>query len=176
MRNLFFLRQNSLCSAEVYDNIFALEALYDTSYDFSFAVFKFRINLLTLGFPDVLNQILLGCLRGNSTHRGSVELNQNLVAQFGLWVVTLLSSYEVNFRVWIGGRCYDAFNLEQLNFAQTGIEARFKTMVRSESPLRCRQHHVFDRLDDDRLLDPFLPLYLVNHAVEVLHCASTSFR
>jgi len=45
----------------------ALEALHDPGEDFALAVLEFVINLFALGVADMLDEVLLGRLRCNTT-------------------------------------------------------------------------------------------------------------
>ena len=173
VRNLLLLGQDRLGAAEVDDHVLALEALDDSRDDFLLAILELVENLLSLGVADMLDEILLGRLRRDPAHRRGVELDQNFVADLGVGIVFRARLGHVGLGRRIGDLLDHGLDLEQLDFAELGIEARLDIAVGPEGAPRRRMHHLLDRVDHDRFVDAFFLGYLLDYPVQIdLHTAS----
>src|SRR5581483_7108800 len=156
------------------DHVFALEALHDAGDDFALAIFELVVDLFALGVADVLDEVLLGRLRGNPAHRRGVELDQDLVAHLRLRVVLCARLLERRLGLWIDDLLDHGLDFEQLDLAQLLVVARFDAAIGAEGPARRRMHHLFDRVYHDRLVDPLLLGNLLDYPVKLSgHTAST---
>src|SRR5208283_2700027 len=167
------LGQDGLGASEVHDHVLALEALHDSRHDFLLAILELVENLFALGVANMLDEILLGRLRRDSAHRGSVELDQNFVADFRLGIVFGTRLGHVGLSRRIGDLLDNSLYLEQLDFAEFRIEPRLDIAVRPERAPRRRMHHLLDRVDHDRFVDAFFLGDLLDYPVQIdLHTAS----
>ena len=174
VRNLLFFGQDRLGASEVDDHVLALEALHDARDDFALAILELVEDLFSLGVADVLDQVLLGRLRRDTAHRRGIELDQDLVADLGLGIVLGARLIDRGLGLRIGDLVDHRFYLEQLDFADLGVEARLDIAFVAERAPRRRMHHLLDRAYHDRLVDPFFLGNLLDHPVELSgHTAST---
>ena len=120
MRNLLFFGQDRLGAAQVDDHVLALEALHDTRDDFALAILELVEDLFALGVADVLDKVLLGRLCRDPAHGGSVELDQDFVADLGLGIV-------------LGARVVDGgFDLRVGDLVDHGFDSNSSTSPSSE--------------------------------------------
>ena len=174
VRDLLFLGQDGLGAAEIDDHVLALEALHDARDDFALAILELVEDLFALGVADVLDEVLLGGLRRDPAHRGGVELDQDFVADLGLGIVLGARLINRGFGLRVGDLVDHRLDLEQLDLAELGIVARLDIAIVAERAPRRRMHHLLDRADHDRLVDPFLFGNLLDHPVKLSgHTAST---
>src|ERR1700731_104841 len=173
MRNLLLLGQYGFGAAEIDDHVFALEALHDARDNFALAILELVEDLFALGVADVLDEVLLGRLRRDPAHGGGVELDQDFVADLGLGIVLGARLVDCGFGLRIGHLVDHGPDLEQLDLAELGVVARLDIALAEGAPRR-RMHHLLDRADHDRLVDPFFLGNLLNHPVKLSgHRAST---
>ena len=137
------------------------------------AILELVENLLALGVANMLDEILLGRLRRDAAHRGGIELDQNFVADFRLGIVLCARLGHVGLGSGVGHFFDDRLDLEQLDFAQFGVEPRLDIAVRAERAPRRRMHHLLDRVDHDRFVDALFLGDLLDYPVQIdLHTAS----
>ena len=137
------------------------------------AILELVENLFALGVANMLDEVLLGRLRRDAAHRRGIQLDQNFVADFRFGIVFRARLRDVGLGRRVGDLLDDGLDLEQLDFADLGIEARLDIAVGPERAPRRRMHHLLDRVDDDRLVDAFFLADLLDYPVQIdLHSAS----
>ena len=59
------------------------------------------------------------------------------------------------------------FDLEEFNLTEFGVEARLDVAFGTEGTARRRMHHLLDRVDDDRFVDPFFLGDLLDDPIQI---------
>jgi len=172
-RDLLLLRQNGIGASEVHDDVLALEALHDARKELALPILELVENDGPFGLAHLLDDILLGSLRGDPTKFLLRELRQQLVTDLGLRVELFLGILHRHLIRGIRDLVDDGFDLEELDLADVRVELRLDLMLETELPARRGQHRLFESGDDDAFVDTLFLADLLDDAIQIgLHVVS----
>ena len=141
---LLLARQHRLDAADLGDDVAALEALDRAVDDFADALVELGEDVLALGLAHLLEDHLLGGLRGDAPEHVGALRELDLHVDFGFLAVELLrlvSEISVAGFVDVGD---DVLDGEEVDLARLLVEARLQVLGRLVVLARRRQHGVLD--------------------------------
>ena len=115
----------------------------------------------------MLDEVLLRCLRRNPAHGRGVQLDEDFIADLRFGIVFRVSFFERCFRRRVGHVFDHGFDLEEFNLAEFCVEARLDVAFGTEGTARRGMHHLLDRVDDDRFVDPFFLGDLLDDPIQI---------
>ena len=143
------------------DDVAVLEALHDAVHDLADVLVVFGVNALAFGFADLLEDDLLGRLRGDAAqaHRGFQEFDFLVHLGIGLGFASFI---EGDFTHGIGDFLDDLADREHVDFTSLRIDSSAELFVGLEVFAGCDDDRVLNRVDHDLRIDAFFPADLVD--------------
>ena len=154
-RNLLVAADNALGAAEVDDDVAELDALDDAGDDFADAVLEFFMLALALGVADLLEDDLLGGLRGDAAEFDRGQRIDDEVADRGV-LLELLRALQFDLLEMIVGFLDHFEHAPQAQVAGGGIELGANVILGAVAGAGGALDGVFHRFDDDAAVDQFL--------------------
>ena len=149
---LFLARQLRLDAAQLHDDVAVLEPLDDAVDDLADALAVLRVDVLALGLAHLLEDHLLGGLRGDASEIFGRPRELDLHVDFGFVAVELLRFGQRDLVRRIGHFVDDALDGAELDLAGVLIEAGAERFVLVALP-GGGLDGVLHRADDDVRLD-----------------------
>ena len=149
---LFLARQLRLDASELDDDVAVLEALDHAVDDFADALAVLGVDVLALGLADLLEDHLLGGLRGDAAEILGRTRELDLHVDFRFVAVELLRLAERDLRRRVGHLLDDLLDRVELELAGVGVEARAQRLA-LVTLARGRLERVLHGADDDFRLD-----------------------
>ncbi len=150
--HLLLGRQNRLGFAHVHNDVPPVKALHNAVYQFALAVLVVLVGVFALGLAYVLDDHLLGGLRGDSAEIRGVQLDPETVADLSIRIQNLLCFLKRYFTLGIFYFVDDVFKLEEFNLSQFLVEVGLDLAVVT-IPVFCRfEQRGLQRLDQGILI------------------------
>ena len=154
-RDLLVAADDSLGASEVDDDVAELDALDDSGDDLSDAVLELFMLALALGVADLLEDHLLGGLRGDPAEFDRGQRVDDEVAHLSV-LLELLSALQVDLLEMILGLFDDFEHAPQAEVAGLGIELGADVVLGAVAGASGALDRVFHRFNDDALVDQLL--------------------
>ena len=165
-RNLLTMRQQGLGTAKVNNQVTTLVTTHDTVDQLAETILEFIEDAFTLGFPNLLNNHLLGSLCSNTTEAAGIHLHTEGVTNFYIRV-NFLRLTKINFLV----RVFHFFNnsdkLEDFDFTDFIVKVSLEIAGIAIFLVRCRKHSSLKSLNQHSAVDPFVFDHLVDNVIQV---------
>src|SRR5205823_15000823 len=165
--DLLLLGQDRVGPAEVHDDVLLLEALHDARHQLALATLELVVDDVALGVAHALDDVLLRRLRGDAAELLGRQLGEQLVANLGIGVELAPGLVERHLVERVLDGLDDGLDLEQLDFADLGIELGLDVLLQPKGLLGGRQHRVLEGVHDDVPVDALLLAHLFDDAVQI---------
>ena len=173
-RRLLALRHAGFGLAEVEDDVHRLEALDGGVEDLAGAVVVLVEDGVALGFADLLEDDLLGHLRGDAAERSGVLVEAQLAADLDLGreLAGLLEGHLVDFVFDLLGRLDDGLVDIGADLAGLAVHLGAHVLLRLVVLARGEGDGVFDGADYDCRLDSLIPAQHLDRLIQnTCHCS-----
>src|SRR4030095_10486675 len=161
-RHLLFFRKNGIGATEIHNNVALLEALHNAIDQLSFPPLKLIIDNLPLAIRNAWDDILLGCLCGDTAEHARIQFAQELIADLGIRIKSLSSFLQGHLHGRILHVFYHRLGFEELHLADLRIELGLDLPLMTESFLGRGDHGIFQSADKDGLVNAFFLVYFLN--------------
>ncbi len=167
--------QHGFGATEIHDQRSLFEAAHDAVHHLALAILVLVEDDPALRLADALDDHLLGDLREDAAEALGVELHADFVADLDFRVQFARLGDE-HLRLGVGEHLDHRAELEEFDFAGLLVVGRFDGLVGAVFLVGGLDHRLFQRIDDDLLVDALVLGDLVDFTLERDHLASPEFR